>query len=82
MDRVVEQELFPRSIEAVLLNANYVAAEGWQLLVRARREGQTWDEGYRCSYERLTGLELQSVVDGELFLLTEPRATAEGGGAA
>lgn len=60
------ERLLPGALEAIVVQANYVWREGWQLTVRGRRQFQDWAEVPTHSYRFLVGPELLDVVASEI----------------
>ena len=62
-----EPRLFRAPHAGVVIQAQHVPAErGWRLIVRLRRDDESWDAGYRADYSHLTTDELVDVLHAEL----------------
>jgi len=53
-------------VEAISVQATYVAGLGWSLQINARRQFQNWAQASHGSYDRLTTPEMVCTIDAAL----------------
>lgn len=61
-----QPRLFRLAPEAVVVQAHFVAGEGWQALVRVRRGDEEWDTAHQEHYSFLSTTELVDVLLADL----------------
>ena len=71
MDTGHQERLFRLPVEVLQVQAVYIAREGWQLRVQARRVGDEWSSATAQLYSHLTHDELLDVVVADLTTLLE-----------
>jgi len=65
-----EARLFRLALEAIHLQATFIAGQGWHLSVGARRGDESWQEAYRANYSHLSTDELLQVIVEEATALS------------
>jgi len=58
-------------LEQVILQATYEPGYGWRLLVVARHQGESFDDGERSTYQCLSNRELLDVIECEAWSVIE-----------
>jgi len=62
----MQERLFRLAVDAVTIQANHDAGEGWRLVVITKRQDEQWADAVRSEYSRLSTEELLDVIDSEL----------------
>ena len=58
--------MFRLAVEAINVMTHSEPGRGWVVSIRARRQGDSWDESYRADYDSLTSPEMADTVLAEI----------------